>query len=76
MVELDRVAQRKGSGVSGTASAQTSAMVALRLDERADDGAPRRTSARHDEHRGEVLVGCFGEMRRAGGGVTVRGVMP
>jgi hypothetical protein len=46
--------------------------VASRLDERADDDDPRRTSVRHDERRGEGLAVCCREMRRAGG-VTFRG---
>jgi hypothetical protein len=59
-VVLGRSAQRKGGGVPGVASTRTATAVLPRLDECADDDAPRRTSARHSECRGEGLAGCYG----------------
>jgi hypothetical protein len=67
-VELGRAARQKGDGAPSVASAQATTEVIPRLANCADDGAPRRTSARHCGRRGEELAGECGEMWRAGGG--------
>jgi hypothetical protein len=53
----------ENGGAPGAASTRTTDVVAPRLDERANGGAPQRTSAMHDEHMGEGLAGHYGEMR-------------
>jgi hypothetical protein len=47
--------------------------VIPRLDNCADDNAPRRTSVRHGGRRGEELARGCGGMKRAGGGDDRRG---
>jgi hypothetical protein len=62
-VELDQEARRKGDGAPSVASAQVTTEVIPRLANCTNDGAPRRTWARHYGRRGEELAGECGEMR-------------
>jgi hypothetical protein len=69
-MELDRAARWKGDGAPSATSAQATVEVVLRLGNCVDGGAPQRTSARHDGHRGEELAGECGEQ---GDKMTVEG---